>query len=193
MAAKSSREFYLDIHVGGILRTADGGRTWEAVNEGLEEDVHQVATHRLRPDRIYAATADGFYLSEDEGRSWERRNHGLTNLYGRGIAIHAKNPDIVLLAASPSPPPRWRQGGPQFALFRSEDAGRMWRKVTAGLPQPSPSVIDTNGIAFSQERPDMALCALRSGELFVSSNGGVAWKQATDLGQINCVCCGSPV
>lgn len=193
MAAKSAKQFYLDIHVGGIMRTRDSGKTWEAVNEGLEEDVHQVATHRLRPDRIYAATADGFYLSEDEGRTWERRNHGLDNLYARSIAVHPQNPDIVLLSASPSPPPRWRQGGPQFALFRSEDAGGMWRKVTAGLPQPSPSVIDTNGIGFSQERHNMAVCALRSGELFVSQNGGVAWEKAADLGQIYSVCYGQPV
>jgi photosystem II stability/assembly factor-like uncharacterized protein len=190
MAAISPKQFYLDIHVGGIVRTRDGGRTWEAVNNGLEEDVHQVATHPSKPERVYAATADGFYLSEDEGATWQRRNEGVTNLYCRGIAVHPKNPDIILVSGSPSPPPSWRRGGPQFALFRTEDAGRTWRRVIDGLPCPCPSVIDTNNIAFSHADPDLVLCALRSGELFMSRDAGTKWEKAAELGEIYSVCYG---
>jgi hypothetical protein len=33
---------YLNIHVGGVLRTLDGGMTWVAINSGLDLDVHQI-------------------------------------------------------------------------------------------------------------------------------------------------------
>jgi photosystem II stability/assembly factor-like uncharacterized protein len=189
IAAKSARQFYLDIHVGGIVRTRDGGETWEAIKDGLEEDVHQVATHPLQPQRVYAATADGFYLSEDEGATWQRRNEDMTNLYCRGIAIHPQNPDIILLSGSPFAPPGWRRHGPQFALFHSGDAGLTWRKVI-GLPDSLHAVIDTNGIAFSTQRPDFALCAAGSA-LYASEDAGETWKQVADgLGEIQSVCFG---
>jgi photosystem II stability/assembly factor-like uncharacterized protein len=185
MASNRPNDLYCDIHVGGIICTHDGGKTWEPVSNGLEEDVHQVATHPLAPERIYAATADGFYLSEDEGRSWERRNAGIKELYCRGIALHPKNPDVILLSGSPSPPPGWRRGGPQFALLRTEDAGLTWHKVTKGLPQPSPSVIDTNCITFSHRHPNFVLCGLSSGELFASRDAGITWEEIEKFKEVH--------
>ena len=140
---------YLDIHVGGIMRTLDGGETWTATNDGLELDVHEVATHAMNPDAVYAATADGFYYSPDEGNNWERRNAGLDNLYTRAIAIHPQNPDIMLISGSPTNPGGWRTHGKRFALYRSEDFGGTWMKITAGLPAECPDEIDTFCIIFS--------------------------------------------
>lgn len=187
MAATSPKQFYLDIHVGGIVRTRDGGETWETINDGLEEDVHQVATHPLKPQRVYAATADGFYLSQDEGATWHRRNDGMANLYCRGLAVHPQDPDIVLLSGSPFAPPGWRRNGPQFALFRSDDAGRRWQRVV-GLPHPLSAVIDTNGIAFSLHQTDYVLCAAGSA-LYASADAGATWKQvADDFPEIQSLC-----
>ncbi|MCS6860642.1 MAG: hypothetical protein NZT92_10030 [Abditibacteriales bacterium] len=189
IAAKSARQFYLDIHVGGIVRTRDSGATWEAINNGIEEDVHQVATHPLQPQRVYAATADGFYLSDDEGATWQRRNAGLTHLYCRGLAVHPQHPDIVLMSGSPFAPPGWRRHGPQFALFRSDDAGRTWRQVI-GLSDSLPAVIDTHGIAFSTQQPDRALCAAGA-LLYASDDAGITWRQvADDLPPIRSLCFG---
>ena len=184
MVATSAQQIYLDIHVGGIVRTCDGGASWEAVNEGLELDVHEVAVHASKPERVYTATADGFYLSEDEGATWQRRNEGVTNLYCRGIAIHPRNSDLILMSGSPTGPGPWRQRGPRFALFRSEDAGGSWERITHGLPQPSPAVIDTRCLAFSSEQPDVVACGLRSGEFYLSEDAGVSWRKAAQVEEI---------
>ena len=65
----NDRGLYLDIHVGGIMRTLDGGETWTRTTHGLELDVHEVATHAVNPHAVYTATADGFYISPDEGHT----------------------------------------------------------------------------------------------------------------------------
>ncbi len=178
-AGRDADYLYLDIHVGGILRTRDGGRTWVSVDRGLEEDVHDMATHPLAPARVYAATADGFYLSEDEGDTWQRRNQGLENRYCRGIAVHPREPNALLISGSPFPPPAWRRHGPQFGLFRSDDAGRSWRRIREGLPDPSPAVIDTRCIAFSRGRPDCALLGAGSA-LYASDDAGRTWQCVAD-------------
>ena len=171
---------YLDIHVGGILRTLNRGKTWQPTNEGLHLDVHEVATCPERENAVYAATAGGFYLSEDRGESWEIRNEGLANRYTRGIAIHPDQPETILISGSPTSPGGWQTQGKRFSLFRTTDDGKHWEKVTNGFPEESESEIDTHGIAFSREAADGVLCALRSGQLYVSNDAGASWSTVSD-------------
>ena len=178
--AASDEGLYLDIHVGGILRSFDGGETWKSVSDGLHLDVHQVATSDRQQHAVYAATAGGFYLSEDQGKSWEARNTGLPNRYTRGIAIHPDEPKTVLISGSPTSPGGWRTNGKRFALFRTVDQGAHWEKVTRGLPEASDAEIDTHSIAFSPTVPDIALCGLRSGMLYASDDAGASWSVASD-------------
>ena len=96
-ASSDGLTLYADIHVGSIMRSEDGGMTWEPVNPHLHEDVHQVATCPAAPDRVYANTANAIYVSEDCGRSWVHRNSGLKRRYGRAIAVHADHLDCLLV------------------------------------------------------------------------------------------------
>jgi hypothetical protein len=57
---------YVNVHVGGILRSVDCGRTWHPTLP-IETDVHKVLA---RPGRLYAASARGLAVSLDGGQSW---------------------------------------------------------------------------------------------------------------------------
>ena len=189
IAPAYQKGLYVNIHVGGILRTLDRGTTWQPTNEGLDLDVHEVATCRKRENAVYAATSGGFYLSEDGGESWKVRNDGLANRYARGIAIHPDEPGTVLISGSPTSPGRWRTHGKRFSLFRTTDDGKHWKKVTHGFPEENDSEIDTHGITFSREIPNQVLCGLRSGELFASSDAGLSWSTVSDnLQSIHSLC-----
>lgn len=180
---------FLNIHVGGILRTLDHGATWQPINQGLHLDVHEVATCRKRENAVYAATAGGFYLSEDGGESWQVRNDGLANRYSRGIAVHPDHPDTILISASPTSPGGWRSRGKRFSLFRTTDDGKQWSKVTHGLPEETDSEIDTHGIAFSREISGQVLCSFRSGELYASGDAGESWSTVSNnLPSIHSLC-----
>lgn len=168
---------YADIHVGGVVRTLDGGLTWEAVAKGLELDVHEVVTTPTRPSDVYAATADGFYRSYSEGDSWQRCNEGLENLYCRAVAIHPQCPEIILVSGSPMTPGEWGPEGKRFGVFRSEDRGDTWWRVMHGLPPEMPEEVDTFCLCFSTLYPDRAFCARKDGILYESLDTGLTWEE----------------
>jgi len=99
LAVSTDGTIYANIHVGWIVRTMDGGKTWKNLRKGLEMDVHQVEVNPSNPAIVFAATADGFYISEDRGDSFERRNTGLSNLYSRACACFPEE-EIYLLSSS---------------------------------------------------------------------------------------------
>jgi photosystem II stability/assembly factor-like uncharacterized protein len=176
----NDRGLYLDIHVGGIMRTLDGGETWTPTNNGLELDVHEVATHAMNQHAVYTATADGFYFSPDEGDTCLRLNAGLDNLYTRGIAIHPQDPDILLISGSPTNPGGWRAHGKRFALYRSENGGHAWKKITTGLPAECLEEIDTFCVVFSKAHANHAYCGSRDGILYKSTDAGISWRTVAE-------------
>lgn len=180
VAPKQPEQLYLDIHVGGVVRTGNAGRTWEPVCDGLELDVHEICTTPAAPEALYAATADGFYYSPDGGDRWEARNKGLSRLYCRAIATHPEDANVALISGSPTPPPGWKEGGKRFGLFRTTDGGAHWELVAHGLPPECEDEIDTRSIGFSRAVPGQALCGYRSGELFASENGGGMWQPVAE-------------
>ena len=175
--AADPAQLYVDIHVGGIIRSRDRGAQWEDVDRGLEQDVHEVTTIPAHPGAVYAATADGFYLSEDEGETWASLKAGLDHLYMRGVAVHPRDPRVVLISGSATHPGGWSEAaGKRFALFRSTDGGRRWRRVAEGFPRETRDLINTRCLAFSAREPDTALCGVESGELYTSRDAGQTWR-----------------
>lgn len=171
---------YANIHVGGVVRSTDGGQTWGQANDGLEEDVHSIATSAAHPESVYAATAEGFYLSSDHAATWKARNDGLDRPYCRAVAVHWENADLVLVSASPTPPPGWSSGGKRFGVYRSEDRGANWELVEHGLHPEADDLIDSGCLAFSRELPQQVLCGYESGELLVSHDAGQMWQPAAE-------------
>src|SRR5262249_34000608 len=60
---------YVNVHVGGVVRSRDAGRTWTPTVD-IEMDVHQVLAHPSRAEVVLAAAAEGFGVSHDGGASW---------------------------------------------------------------------------------------------------------------------------
>src|SRR6185503_2199998 len=62
-------DVYVNVHVGGIVRTDDGGETWMPTID-IEADVHQVTTAE---GVVLAASAGGLATSADRGGTWNHR------------------------------------------------------------------------------------------------------------------------
>lgn len=163
---------YADIHVGSIARSCDGGDTWEPVDAVIHPDVHQVATCPAAPARLYANTADAVWVSDDRGGSWRHCAGGLAARYGRAIAVHPDDPDLLLASMSRGP------DGQEARLYRSEDGGGSWRHLTDGLPPFVDRNIDTFGLAFgAEDAADRAFAALGEA-LYRSDDRGRRWRRA---------------
>jgi hypothetical protein len=136
---------YADIHVGSIMRSRDNGENWEPVNPTLHRDVHEVVTCPSNNNMVYANTYRSVYISNDRGQTWYHRSGALNDRYGRGIAVHPTDPDLLLCGVSDGP----RRDNVHGQLYRTEDRGMNWVHIDNGFPESTRSNIDTFHIRFN--------------------------------------------
>src|SRR5207247_953113 len=75
-ATADGRVLLANVHVGGVLRSTDGGESWEPTMS-VDNDVHEVLAHPDRPDVVLAAAAIGLLRSHDGGATWHVETRGL--------------------------------------------------------------------------------------------------------------------
>ncbi|MFQ5593253.1 MAG: WD40/YVTN/BNR-like repeat-containing protein, partial [Anaerolineae bacterium] len=63
---------YAGVEQGGVLRSADDGKTWTITRDGVHPDIHTLALHPDDPNLLFAATGGGVYRSRDGAETWER-------------------------------------------------------------------------------------------------------------------------
>lgn len=167
---------YVNVHVGGILRSDDDGASWEPTVD-IDVDVHQVAIER-GSQRVVAATGvRGLMVSPDGGSTWEAQHTGLHATYARAVTCTR---DSLLLSASSGP------GGSRSAVYRralgSDDP---FERCTGGLPEWFDGNIDTGCLDGGD-----TLVALTTpdGRVFASEDGGLRWEQvAAGLPEVRCL------
>jgi len=73
-----------------ILRTDDGGRTWQSLVGGLPDDapVNAVREDPVRRGLLYAATERAVWMSSDDGAHWESLELNLPHTSMRDLAVH---------------------------------------------------------------------------------------------------------
>lgn len=154
---------YVNVHVGGIARSLDGGETW-APTIDIHTDVHQVVVDQASGRLLAACGVGGLALSDDRGDSWWHLTEGLHGQYCRAVAV---SDGTVLVSASTGPSTR------QGALYRLE--GDRFLLCDAGLPERVAGNIDTRWLAAAGR--NVAL-VLPDGGLHVSDDAGHTWRPA---------------
>ncbi|HEX2026485.1 MAG TPA: sialidase family protein [Nitriliruptorales bacterium] len=171
--ASADGAWYVNVHVGGILRSHDGGATWQPTID-LHTDVHQV---EVSDGEVLAATGvEGLAVSRDRGATWTTHTHGLHASYARAVATAD---GTVLLSASTGP------GGGRGALYRRPLAGdEPFVRCDAG-PGWFSGNIDTHCLAATHATVAFGTA---TGDVFVSEDGGVRWQPAAaGLARVRCV------
>lgn len=172
--SEDSDAVYVNVHVGGILRSRDHGETWLPIID-IDSDVHRVLA---RPGMVYAASAHGLALSPDQGDSWQFLTEALHATYCRGVAVCG---DTLLVSASTGP------GRGHSALYRGNLHGAALERCRNGLPEWFDHNIDSLCL---DALPDGDLSAFGSadGRAFASIDQGTTWSEvASGLGPVNCV------
>lgn len=154
---------YVNVHVGGILRTEDRGETWGPTID-IDADVHQVTTAE---GLVLAACAGGLAMSTDSGRTWTFRSEGLEAPYSRAVTVCG---DAVLVSASRGP-----RGG-RGALYRGDLADGGLERCRAGLPEWFDDNIDSYCL---DAHPDGSFVAFGTsdGRVFASDDAGLSWTE----------------
>jgi hypothetical protein len=157
------------IELGGLMRSTDGGASWQDRRPGAALDVHSLAWHPRVEGRAYEAGGDGAAWSEDAGDSWRRADEGRDRHYTWALAVDPDEPELWYVSASTGPFVAHGRGNPQARIFRREDGS--WRPLAGGLPDPFPAM------PYALVAADGRLFAgLANGELWESPDRGDTWQ-----------------
>jgi photosystem II stability/assembly factor-like uncharacterized protein len=178
MAVDPAGTLYVNVHVGGVLRSTDGGKSWRPTVD-IEVDVHQVACDPRRPGVVWVASAVGLGVSEDAGESWRFVTEGLHAPYLRAVAV---GEDAVFVTAATGPE------GRQAAVYRQALAAGQaaaFERCTVGLPAWFDGNIDSGCLAA---RGRQVAFGTADGGLYASDDGGRRWSRlAVGLPRIRAV------
>lgn len=159
---------YAGIHVGGVVASADEGRSWRRSGLDIEADVHQVLAG-TGPDRVLAACARGLAVSQDGGETWRIDAEGLDGTYSRAVAATSR---AVVLAASRGP------DGERSALYRrSLDDDGPFERCREGLPEELDGNVETGCLVSDGET---VAVATPRGHVFTSSDDGATWTRLVE-------------
>ena len=163
ISAGAEGEVYVNVHVGGVVRSTDGGATWRPTLN-IEHDVHQVLALPARPGLVLVAAADGFGVSEDGGDTWRWDNAGLHAHYCRAVALAD---DTVLLSASTG-----HRGRRATVYRRRLDGNERFEPCRVGLPEWFANNVDTGCLAAWGRT---VVVGTGDGCVFLSADAGEHW------------------
>jgi photosystem II stability/assembly factor-like uncharacterized protein len=176
IAVDPAGAIYVNVHVGGIVRSTDGGQTWQPTID-IDSDVHQVIAVDGRPGVVLAATAQGLAASDDSGDTWTFHTDGLHGSYCRAVAVAGQT---LLVSASEG------HRGRRAALYRRPlGSTEPFERCERGLPGWFGSNIDTHCLAGAG--PAVAF-GTEDGDMYRSEDAGETWETiATGLPPVRCV------
>ena len=165
------------IELGGLMRSTNGGETWQDHRPGAQRDVHSLAWHPRSHGRAYEAGGGGAAWSEDAGDTWTPADDGRDRHYTWSVAVDPDDPDLWYVSASRGPFSAHGRGDPEANLYR-RSAGT-WEVLSAGLPDPLPAM--PYALVATRER---LVAGLANGELWESRNRGDGWLPCNLLGNL---------
>jgi len=176
----------------GVYKSEDGGESW--MNKGLKESrqIGGIVVDPRNSDVVFVAAEGsawgpggerGLYKTSDGGETWKKVLEISENTGVNNVVMDPVNPDVMYATSEQ----RRRHvhtkigGGPESAVYRSQDGGESWTKSMKGLPKVhiggmgiDVSPVDRNVVYLIME------AAEGKGGFFRSDNRGASWKKMGD-------------
>jgi photosystem II stability/assembly factor-like uncharacterized protein len=176
----------------GVYKSTDGGQTWQHM--GLRDSEHsgKILVDPHNSDVVYVAAQGplwaaggdrGLYKTTDGGKTWKAVLQISENTGVSDIVFDPRDPNVIYAASYQ----RRRNvgvlvgGGPEGGIFKSEDAGANWKKLTTGIPTVELGRI---ALAVSPQNPDVVYAHItalgKEGGFFRSPDRGATWVRQCD-------------
>ena len=173
-------------HGDGVYKSVDGGKTWKNVGLHDSRAIGKVLVNPRNPDIAYVAALGhpfganperGVFRTTDGGRTWEKVLYKDENTGAVDLAFDPKNPNIIFASLWETRRSPWAlsSGGPGSGLYRSNDGGSTWKKLTdKSLPNGPWGRV---GISVGANSDRIyALIQANEGGLYRSDDGGDTWQ-----------------
>jgi photosystem II stability/assembly factor-like uncharacterized protein len=183
-----TEHIYAALEVGGVIRSLDGGESWEDISAGLLElsqephlrncilsdnltegmmDLHALTVSAEQPGTVWVANRMGLFVSEDRGDHWSEFGIGrFSDLqYGRDLMVSPHNPKVFVAALSDS------SRGIAGSVYRSDDTGENWQRIDHDISIDSTLMT----VTVSRRDPSRIFCGARAGQIFGTEDDGKNW------------------
>lgn len=161
---------FVGVHVGGVVSSSDGGRSWRQSSLDIHADVHQVLVDPAHAELVVAPCAEGLAVSDDVGDHWRIDRLGLHATYARAAAVAG---DTLVLSTSTGP------AGERSALYRRPLPGPgAFERCRDGLPEWFEGNIDTGCLVAHH---DTVVAASSDNAIWRSDDRGATWSQMTTM------------
>ena len=161
------------IELGGLMRSTDGGRSWQDHRPGAQRDVHSLAWHPVDGSRAYEAGGGGSAWSHDAGETWRAADDGRDRHYTWAVTADPDDSDRWFVSASTGPFAAHGGRDPQARIYR-RDGDAPWRELAGGLPAP------LDAMPYALVHGDGRLFAgLADGRVYATADGGESWRPLT--------------
>ena len=158
------------IELSGIVRSTNGGKSWQDQRPGAYADCHSLAAHPAAPKILYEAAGGGFAQSDDFGESWGASDEGLGHRYVWGLAVDRDDPELVYVSAAQGPSRAHGSGFSDATIYRRRGEGR-WEPVLKNLAE------FPYALASDPATPGALYAGLGEGTILRSPDKGESWEE----------------
>ncbi|MDP9143645.1 MAG: hypothetical protein M3N43_02945, partial [Actinomycetota bacterium] len=127
----------------GVYKTTDGGQTFTHMGLRETQSIARVLVHPTNPDIVWVAAVGhlfgpnpdrGVFKTTDGGRTWRKVLFVDNSTGATELRMHPTNPNVLFAATYTRQRSAWgfASGGPGAGIWRSDDGGEQWTRVTGG-------------------------------------------------------------
>ncbi len=172
----------------GVYKSEDGGASFKHMGLKESEHIGKILIHPTDQNTLYIAAYGplwsdggerGVYKTVDGGENWElileiSKDTGVSD-----VVFDPRNPEVIYAASHQRRRHVWTyiDGGPETAIYKTENGGKDWKKLENGIPAGDKGRI---GLAVSPANSDIVYAivkATENGGFYRSINRGASFTK----------------
>ncbi|HET9401702.1 MAG TPA: hypothetical protein VFO34_12205 [Candidatus Acidoferrales bacterium] len=177
----------------GVYRSLDGGRTWKAMGLENTQAIARIVVDPHDVNTVYVAALGGLwnanhergvFKTTDGGKTWNQVLYINDDTGVTDLRIDKESPNILYAAAYERRRTVWgfNGGGPDGGIYKTNDNGATWRKITSGMPYADGSDVGRIAISVYPKNTNIVYARIQSlhGGIYRSEDKGETWNRQSD-------------